>query len=242
MRIASLIPGTFNARDLGGLPARGGVVRAGMVVRSDAPLALGEAGRGALRRLGIRTAIDLREPVERRLDPPDLDGLEVTVEQRPILGEFDLQADLSLEQIYMSLLENRGDRLTAAVALLAKPGTTPALVFCSAGKDRTGLVSGLLLGALGVSDDEIVADYHRTEESMRGPMRAAVEARAIAAGIGEQQMAVKVGAPEALMRQVLAWLREHHGGAEGFLSAHGLPESDLQSLRRALVQPRASAA
>ena len=35
----------------------------------------------------------------------------------------------------------------------------PALIFCSAGKDRTGLVSALVLATAGVSDADIVADY-----------------------------------------------------------------------------------
>src|SRR6202042_2044372 len=70
-----LIPGTFNSRDIGGLHAAGGVVRRGMLIRSDAPLALGDPGRALLPPLGIQTGGDLREPPERELDPADLDRL-----------------------------------------------------------------------------------------------------------------------------------------------------------------------
>ncbi len=238
-----LLPGTFNSRDLGGKAAAGGIVRSGMVIRSDAPVRLGGEGRAVLAGLGVRTAIDLREPIERRLDPADLDGLGLDVRQQPILGnEFERLTTMSLDEIYRALLERRGANLTAAVQVFSEPGAAPALLFCSAGKDRTGLVSALLLGALGVSDDDIVADYARTELNMGGGFRAAVESRAIAAGINEQEMAVKVGAPPALMRELLAWLRDRHGGAAGYLLQNGLTQGELEALQRQLVEPRAVAA
>ncbi len=212
-----------------------------MLIRSDAPVALGDAGRAALRELGPVTAIDLREPVERELDRADLDGLGLELESSPIIGEdFELGAAMSLDEVYLYLLEQRGASLTAAVRSLARPGALPALVFCSAGKDRTGLVVALVLGALGVSDDEIVADYTRSEQNMTGAFRAAVEARARAAGISEQELAVKVGAPPALMRTTLAWLRQHHGGAAGYLRSHGMTNAELDTLRQALVERRAA--
>jgi protein-tyrosine phosphatase len=238
-----LLPGTFNSRDLGGKPAAGGIIRLGALIRSDAPIRLGEQGRAKLASLGLQTAIDLREPVERRLDPADLDGLGLELRHRPILGEdFDALRTMGLDEIYRELLESRGENLTAAVRVVSEPDAVPALFFCSAGKDRTGLVSALVLGALGVSDDNIVADYSRTEQNMRGGFRAAVEARAMAAGITEQEVAVKVGAPPALMRDVLAWLREHYGGAAGYLLHNGLTQAELEALRRQLVEPRAVAA
>jgi protein-tyrosine phosphatase len=235
-----LLPGTFNSRDLGGRQAAGGIVRTGVVMRSDAPLRLGEDGRRALAGLGLRTAIDLREPVERRLDPVDLEGLGLELRHEPILGEdFDVHTSMSLEEVYRALLERRSANLSAAVRVLSDPGAVPALFFCSAGKDRTGLVAALVLGALGVSEADIVADYARTERNMDGEFRSAIEARAIAAGISEQELAVKVGAPPALMRDLLAWLRERYGGVAGYLRHNGLTEVELESLRRRLVEPRA---
>ena len=136
----------------------------------------------------------------------------------------------------MMILETRGDALGAAVAQIAAEDSTPVLVFCSAGKDRTGLVSALTLSAVGVSDDEIIADYHRTEANMHGAFRARITQRAIAAGLSEQQMVVGLGAPVELMRMVLDWLREQHGGAAGFLRDHGLSGADLDALERRLLQ------
>jgi protein-tyrosine phosphatase len=189
----------------------------------------------------IATAVDLREPSERELDPADLDRLAITTIANPILGpEFELHPDITLEQVYVQILEQRGDALAGAVRALARPGALPALVFCSAGKDRTGIVTALVLGVLGVSDDEIVAEYTRTEQNMSGEFRARVQARAQAAGISEQEAAVKLGAPPALMWTTLGWLRGRHGGAAGYLRSHGITDGELDELRGPLIESRAA--
>jgi protein-tyrosine phosphatase len=238
-----LIPGTFNSRDLGGTSADGGTVRPRLVIRSDAPVAIAEAGRNTVRTIGIRTALDLREPIERELDPADFADLEIEQVNVQILGEgFELARDISMAEVYRLLLEQRGEKLTAAVRLLAEPGRLPALVFCSAGKDRTGLVAALTLGAVGVGDDEIVRDYAITEQNMQGPFRDAIIRRAHNAGITEQELAAKVGSPPALMRDVLQWLRDQHGGPQGFLRWHGMTTAELERLQTALLAPRAAKA
>ncbi len=229
---ASVIPGTFNSRDLGGIRADGGTLRRGVLIRSDAPLDLGEEGRASLRSLGLRTAVDLREPIEREQHPPALDGVVSEIVSRPILGDVAGLADATLKEIYMVLIDQRGDALAAAVAAL----DPPALVFCSAGKDRTGLVTALVLGAIGVDDADIVEDYHRTEANVRGAFRERLERHALATGLDEQQLAVKLGAPTDLMQMVLDRLRTERGGAAGYLRAHGVSEQHLINLRDALVE------
>lgn len=242
MKTVSLfLPGTYNSRDLGGMTAAGGVVRSRLLIRTDAPVALGSVDRRILRDLAPAVALDLREPIERELDPADLDGIDVAVRHVPILGdEFDVRAALTLEDVYRLLIADRGAQLTSAVRTLSGPEALPAIVFCSAGKDRTGIVVALMLSALGVPDDEIVADYARSEQNMTGRFRAAVESRARAAGISEQELSAKVGSPPALMRHTLAWFREHHGGPVGYLKAHGMTDGELASLRGALVEPHAA--
>lgn len=232
-----LLPGTFNSRDVGGLRAGSGRLRSGHLVRSDAPVRLGEAGRLALRSLGIRRAIDLREPVERELDPPDLDGLDIEIHHQPILSDgFAVDPHSTLDEIYRDVLERRGVRIAAVVRLLARDDT-PTLIFCSAGKDRTGIVIAVLLSVLGVPDEDIVADYARTERSLDGAFRAAIEARAAASGLAKQELAAELGAPPRLMWDTLGWLRSTYGGAAGYVEVNGVSGSELRALHQRLVQP-----
>ena len=52
-----------------------------------------------------------------------------------------------------------------ALKILSKPGNVPAMINCAHGKDRTGVVSALIQGLLGKSDDEIADDYAQSEVS-----------------------------------------------------------------------------
>jgi protein-tyrosine phosphatase len=83
--MASLIPGTSNARDLGGLPlVGGGAVRAGVLLRSDALADVDEDGAALLADVG--TVIDLRTAQEREGAPDALPGpVGPRVLERPLL-------------------------------------------------------------------------------------------------------------------------------------------------------------
>src|SRR5690349_8902348 len=78
------VPGTYNFRDVGGLPARTGVVRGGVLYPSDGLFRLGDDGRAELRDLGVGIVIDLRDDNEARSMPDDLDGLDVEVLRLPV--------------------------------------------------------------------------------------------------------------------------------------------------------------
>jgi protein-tyrosine phosphatase len=229
------VPGTYNFRDLGGLPAADGTIRHGRLLRSDALTGLADDGFAALLELGVRTAVDLRENNERRLDPPTL-AEGTVIHHRPIFANaFDLDDGAGLPEIYAGILEHCGDRIAGVVDLLAQPGALPAVIFCSAGKDRTGLVSALTLSALGVPDDLVAEEYARTERVMHGAFREVLIERSRRAGYNTQELAVKLGSPASLMLETLAGLRERHGDAAGYLRDHGLSEQALDRLRGELV-------
>jgi protein-tyrosine phosphatase len=237
-----VFPNTFNSRAVTGTTAAGQLVRSGALFRSDAPTALGPAGRAAMRAAGIRTALDLREHSERTLAPADLDGLGLDTRHVPLVGSrVDVDFEMALDEIYRELLTQRGCKFAAAVRVLAEPHTLPALVFCSAGKDRTGLVVALALGAAGVLPEDIAADYELTERAMSKRFRAVVEARASGAGISGQQVAVTLGASARVMRRVLAWLEKTAGGAAEYLRKHGLVDEELRQLERGLIAPAGDA-
>jgi protein-tyrosine phosphatase len=209
-------------------------------MRSAALIDPGPDSQRGLRELGLRTAIDLREPVERDLDPAAVTSSGVLLRTWPLIdARIDLTAEISLPELYAAIVDRCGDRIAGAVRLLTDDGALPAVVFCSAGKDRTGIVSALFLSALGIDDDAIADDYTRTEVEMRGELRRGVEARARAAGLGEQELAVKLGAPRELILDVLARVRRSDGGAAAYLERHGLQRERLDALRRTVLDPAA---
>ena len=64
------------------------------------------------------------------------------------------------------MLEDGLTKFPRAIKSLCRPGALPAVFHCAAGKDRTGMMAMLVLGALEVADEYIVADYALTQDGM----------------------------------------------------------------------------
>ena len=82
-------------------------------------------------------------------------------DQRPIP---DLTAD-TLVRHYLGYLAVSAAAAAEAFRLLTGVGL-PAVVHCAAGKDRTGVMAGLVLRAVGVPADVVAEDYARSAESV----------------------------------------------------------------------------
>src|SRR5690606_17932633 len=164
------IPGTHNFREVAP-----GVLRPGRLYRSDALHRLTREGRTRLRKLGIGQVIDLRSAFDRRIGGRDrLRGtgaqhLSVPIDGAPRnvnLRTLSLQTP-SLREVYQVVLTHHRDDLGRIIRIIAA-AVAPVLVHCTAGKDRTGLVAALILTALDVDRDVIVADYAATAANLSG--------------------------------------------------------------------------
>jgi protein-tyrosine phosphatase len=180
-----LIPlqGVSNFRDLGGYAGDGGrPLRWRRLFRSDHFGALTEADRAQLAPLGIARSFDFRGVAERAATPYQLPGvvqhplsIEPTVVQRlqdlaaagtqvtvPVVQ--DLMADL-----YRRLVLDQAHRFAELFdQLLASDA--PVVFHCTAGKDRTGVAAALILLALGVPRDVVLADYLLTNQQSETPI------------------------------------------------------------------------
>jgi len=167
--------GCFNFRDAGGYPTLDGRwVRPQFLYRADGPHALTEHDESLLRSLGLRTVLDLRtteESAERGSYASHVD--DVIVYQLPMLDALPDMDDLSrwtnpeaMAARYRDMLDDAAESVAEALAILSDPSAYPALVHCTAGKDRTGILTAILLGVLGVADEAIVADYALSEPAM----------------------------------------------------------------------------
>src|SRR5579875_2087549 len=121
---------------------------------------------------------------------------------------------------------------------VAEPGALPALVHCTAGKDRTGVLVALTLAALGVPDHLIADDYALSRGYLYG-LTEGGRARIDTAGLPERFAPELLAAPPQLILAVLERARGQVGSIPGYLLAHGLREQELAALREALVERRA---
>ena len=173
-----LLDGALNLRDFGGYPsARGGDVRRHMLYRGGAMHRLSESAEQHLAGLGLAVVWDLRRRSERELAPTRwcaAAGTELIArdhEQTPgvlaaLIRDERLEpeaARAAMTDLYRVLAEVHAPSFRDIFARLLD-GQMPLLLHCTAGKDRTGVGAALILSALDVSRDDIVADYALTAQ------------------------------------------------------------------------------
>lgn len=227
----------FNFRDLSA--STRGVVRAGVLFRSNALSGLDADERARLRAVHFRRAIDLRDPAEQEALPADAGAIGVEPIGVP-LNPASHSGTFDLERYFMSMLEQSGAGLARAVTLLSDPAHHPAVFYCSSGKDRSGLLAGLILGALDVPDADVAADFAVTEAVWPpGATERAIAAAqriGIDTDVGEEVIRAGLAAPAELMLTIHAVVRERHGSVAGYLVEHGVSTSELAQLRGALLR------
>ena len=237
------LPGVLNLRDVGGYPvAGGGSVRWRTLFRSDALHLLDAAGAAALAGLGLRTVLDLRSQAEVDIAPSPVRG---PVTHLPLLADLlalpvpavpePPGSSLDLSTIYRYFVDECGDQIAAAIGELTSDDAFPALVHCSAGKDRTGVVIALILAVLGVPDEIIAADYALSARYLNPAQTPVIGQLQASTGLGEELTAKLLLSPPELILGVLDRVAAVTGSAEGYLRAHGLTGEALVRLRAALI-------
>ena len=230
----------LHARDLGGLPTRGGgVTRFGAVVRSDNLVHLTGTGRAALLAYGIRTVVDLRLPFELEEEPDPFATRNGDAVAYRNISFIDPAADrpsddMTLAEDYIGMLQRFRPQVAAVMAAVAEAGPGGIVIHCAAGKDRTGLVSALLLSLAGVPPASIAEDYALTTEALRPR-----EERWLADGPGTRAdraaaLAWNRARPEVML-EVLEQIDARYGGAEGYLRWVRVSEADIERIRGRLT-------
>ncbi len=236
------LEGCLNFRDLGGYPTIDGrSVRSGLLFRSDALHHLTPADVTLVRdRLRIGDVIDLRSTAELRADGQGPLAAEPIRFHHVPLFDGDMGAGRAeaaahtLADRYVLLAEFARDAMARVVGLLADaPG--PAVYHCAAGKDRTGVVSAVVLGLLAVEDEVIVADYATTRENLDAIIERLLATRGYRTMLAALPPDTLHAEPET-MRTLLARIRERYGSMRGYALAAGVSEEALARLRRRLVE------
>jgi hypothetical protein len=238
------LAGPLNFRDLGGYDAADGRrVQWGRVFRSDSLHHLTDLDGARLGELGVRTALDFRahdELVEVGIGR--LGGLDIRHVHLPTIDRAmnvprppDWTPPSSAAAVYLTMMEHGAGAYAAALAALADPANLPAVFFCMAGKDRTGVFSAVLLGLLGVADADIVADYALTHEVID---ELHARTRAVRPEIDEVWSRLPpeiLGAHAATMEELLVLVRERWGSLAGYAGDIGVDADVVARLRAGLL-------
>ena len=234
------VPGTYNFRDVGGLPAATGTVRDGVLFRSDGLHRLGEAGRTELRELGVGIVIDLRDENEAAVMPDDLEGLDVEVLRLPVFegsGASQGAGGISLDALYHRIVTQHASVVVSALREISTAGDRSVVVHCTAGKDRTGIVIALALLAVGVDRDAVIDDYARTESNLAGEWLEEMVELVGRYGVPDspELRTLMGGSPREAIDGVIETIEREYGSVREYLLASGLELGELAALEHLLI-------
>ena len=231
--------GLRNLRDLGGLPtplSSTGVTARGRIARGPRRELLTAAGWDAAMRWGLRSVVDLRSADEtgaRETDP----GVRPPAELVITLAPTEDQTDPEFRAVCLPILDSpeywpHNVRILPELvrgALDAVASSEPGmLVHCAAGRDRTGMISALLLANAGVPDEAIVDDYAASVRAMAGTAPHGGPTHDRQASWTSEQV-------DAFLDDVTPHVRAFVADADGVFDALALDEAARAGLRRLLL-------
>ena len=260
MSYRRLLPleGGSNFRDMGGYPTVDGrTVKRGLLFRSGAMTGLTQEDKTYLEQFGFAAVMDLRSSEEIELYPnhwaanANIDYLSVPYSILELMAQVAEEPEsLADTQDYSAMYVTMTDMLKPQLktyfdALLNEQ--TPIVVNCSAGQDRTGVTSALLLSVLGVDEDLVIEDYLLSTDFRRPlvesgdvDLEEAAKTNAfakvmLAYGKGQDTsranpLVTAQGKP--FLSFTLDALKAQHGSVEAFLiNELELKDTDLQRIR-----------
>lgn len=245
------ITGAENARDLGGLFTKEGhQVKWGQVYRSGMLSDIEEDDFEMLRTLNIQTICDFRQDAEVAEDPdkwPDYASINTV---RIPVGDDNLKPDEVLKQLEaedfdgdaLMIEANKGfagasqEDYTAFFKLLLDDSNLPILYHCSAGKDRAGFASALILSALDVDRETIIDEYLLTNHLTHGTSEDKIEKAAIFYGIEADKLRQLMGVKKSYINAAFEVIDTKYGGMDNYLCQElGVCENQREQLKSKLL-------
>ena len=225
----------YNVRDLSGYLTSTGQVTSAFFIRADCFTPLSGSDTNALFSQGIRTVIDLRSAEECTKIPSGLGTHEdIIYIHHPFfsgssqLNFGTLPDDFTMGLLYVYMLDYAQSAIRDFFTHAAR--TRGRILFhCSAGKDRTGVLSALLLKLADVSDVTIIQDYALTEIFLAEKLALLKENSGLPAMLShiEDEM---LGANPGNMEHMLRHLLDAYGGIRNYLNTIGVSKDDIYTV------------
>ena len=250
------LDGVHNFRDYGLYAgADGAKIKPGLLWRSAQHGDASDQDLADIHVLGIRTVVDLRGPSEREAKPcrrhpefaaqvfvypEETAGLALHTEAADgVITAAEARAAMVRLYEGIPFRENLVPMIRCYLEVLRR-AEGPSLVHCVAGKDRTGFAVALAQHVLGVSQDDIVADYVLTNQAGNIEARIAAGAQQIRAhrgNISDETIRTLMGVEAEYLETAFAHAAARHGSLDASLAeVIGVDASAREDLRRAYLE------
>ncbi|QKE72403.1 tyrosine-protein phosphatase [Arthrobacter citreus] len=237
------LQGTFNFRDLGGYETVDRrTVQWGKLYRSDALVGLTKNDISYIQNSGLKTILDYRGEDEIAKSPdPVIKG--VTNINDPVIKSgsttldifnLDMEGlDKTFKQMQREMVEDPDvEAYRTLFQLLLKSKNDAVLQHCTAGKDRTGVGSALVLLSLGVPENTVLDDYLLSNNPVY--IQKQLDAMAPLLKTDEQRQVVTaiMGVKKEWLQASLDQIKEHYGSYDNyFKKVIGLTAKDREKLK-----------
>jgi len=240
----------LNFRDLGRDGAGSALmIKEGIIFRSANPDKITRDDILKLQSLNIRTIIDLRAPYEvsktavkaldiKRISLP-IDFNQITKERlKPVLKKKNPEAEIALisQSLYLEMLDAAAPVFREIMELLLQQENSPLMIHCQVGKDRTGIISALIMLALGADRQSIINDFMKSNDALIPFFRRSfLKRKIISFGFFPYKAVLfAVTVRQNNIESVIDRVINHYGGIEGYLTSTGFDISRLEDLRKTL--------
>ena len=239
------LEGLANARELGGFPCPEGLTAFGRYLRSEVPARLSESDFTFFKEYGLKTVIDFRGGEEIAKTADVLSAQDwITYIHLPVFDENvvrgaakdmlkDMSADFTWGKHYVQMAEEKKDWVkTVLETIAASEGVV--LFHCTTGKDRTGIISAVLLGLCGVSESDIAADYCVSEIYLRDMFKAMSKYVPVDMDIEGSNPFLSTKWENMVM--LLEYISRTYGGMAGYVRECGVAQETVDIIRGRFIE------
>ncbi len=221
---------TFNSRDLGYTPtATGRYIKFQRFIRSDAPCKIKNNVKDFLVDKNVKTVIDLRSENIVKINPNAFaEDVRFSTYNFPLSVNPKVpKSEEDVIENYYRMLEN--DEAIFQIFHTMAVSEGGIFFHCQEGKDRTGVISALLLLLGNVADIDIIADYEISNAYLYQMTQIA---KNVPGGIPDFLLYIKA----EYMDAVLSYLRDKYGAIEDYLLKKGILKTEIEMLKRKLLE------
>lgn len=219
-----------NMRDIGGYTVGNKKVKYGKLIRSNLPVNVSKEDLKFLKKMGIKTVIDLRskEEVEKACsvfeENPCFKLLHYELKGGGEIPDSSNKVPIS----YMKMLEGK-ESICDIFKEIAK--TKDGIIyFCNAGKDRTGVITALILMTLGVKNEDIIEDYALSENYLEDMLNKIAQD-------SKPRDVKEIITPKAqYMEKFLQYFKAKYGSIKQYLQQIGITEEEIKKIKENYIE------
>ena len=244
--------GAHNTRELGGYKTTDGKsVKWGMLFRSDKLSDISGTDQEYLQNLGIKKIIDFRSEEEKTEDP-DIIPSGISYVEMPISVDGAMRSKIEAvlkgetdKEVKSFLIDANREFVTSYTDVYENflrgliDDDAPTLFHCTAGKDRAGFAAAISLIALGVSREDVIEDYMKTNAFIKDRIEEILGQIKLMSLYQTDTEILRplIGVERVYIETAFKTAEEKYGSLENFIrDGLNISDEDIQKLRNKFLE------